>query len=255
MSYDISSSLTYFTQYQSLGPSILLQMAVFHAFNGWVVFHCMCVYICVCVCVVYIHIYTPHLLYPFLCQWTGRLLPRLGCCKQCCGEHWVACIFSNYVFLQIYAQEVFVHCVLYILYINKVCAYTHTHTHTHTPLFSGKLVAKHLPVYHHHPHLFGPQWKWRTFATVLLMKLFHSFLFSKWNSLWFIDLSLLVLYSVFEVCTPGHMIVFQRGDDPCWVGWETAGGAWKERELAVRRLGSLPCRRMSSWVIPSIISF
>ena len=131
MSYDISSSLTYFTQYQSLGPSILLQMAVFHAFNGWVVFHCMCVYICVCVCVVYIHIYTPHLLYPFLCQWTGRLLPRLGCCKQCCGEHWVACIFSNYVFLQIYAQEVFVHCVLYILYINKVCAYTHTHTRTH----------------------------------------------------------------------------------------------------------------------------
>ena len=172
MSYDISSSLTYFTQYQSLGPSILLQMAVFHAFTGWVVFHCMCVYmcvrVCVCVCVVYIYIYiyihTPHLLYPFLCQWTGRLLPCLGCCKQCCSEHWGARILSNHAFLQIYAQEVFVHCVLYIFYINKVCAYTHTHTYT--PLFSGKLVVKLLPVYHHHAHLFGSQWKWRTFATV-----------------------------------------------------------------------------------------
>ena len=45
----------------------------FILFNGWVIFHCMCV---------------PHLLYPFLCPWTFRLLPCLGCCKQCCNEHW-----------------------------------------------------------------------------------------------------------------------------------------------------------------------
>ena len=45
-----------------------------------------------------------HLLYPFLCWWTFRLLPCLGCCKQCSNEHWAACILSDHVFLQIYAQ-------------------------------------------------------------------------------------------------------------------------------------------------------
>ena len=45
-----------------------------------------------------------HLFYPFLCQWTFRLLPRLGYCKQCCSEHWGACIFLE-CFLWIYAQE------------------------------------------------------------------------------------------------------------------------------------------------------
>ena len=43
--------------WQSLGPFMLLQMALFN-FNGWVIFCC---------------IYVQHLLYPFLCWWT------LGC--------------------------------------------------------------------------------------------------------------------------------------------------------------------------------
>ena len=36
---------------------------------------------------------------------------HLGCfhclsyCKQCCNEHWGACMFSNYGFLQIYSQK------------------------------------------------------------------------------------------------------------------------------------------------------
>ena len=51
----------------------------------WVVLHC---------------VYIPHLLYPFIYQWTLRLFPYLGYCKLCCYEHWGACIFSNYVFLQ-----------------------------------------------------------------------------------------------------------------------------------------------------------
>ena len=34
-----------------------------------------------------------HLLYPFLCWWTFRLLPCPGYCKQCCNEHWGAWIF------------------------------------------------------------------------------------------------------------------------------------------------------------------
>ena len=57
--------------WHSLGPSVSLWMALF-LFNGWVIFQCL---------------YVPHLLYPFLCQRTSRLLPCLGCCKQCCSEH------------------------------------------------------------------------------------------------------------------------------------------------------------------------
>ena len=44
---------------QSLGPSILPQMALFHSFYGWVIFHSINVL---------------HLLYLFLCQWTFRLI-------------------------------------------------------------------------------------------------------------------------------------------------------------------------------------
>ena len=44
-------------------------MALFHSFS-WVTFHCR---------------YAPCLLYPFLCWWTFKRLPRLGYCKQCCN--------------------------------------------------------------------------------------------------------------------------------------------------------------------------
>ena len=65
-------------------------MALFHSFYGWVISHC---------------IYVPHLLYPFLCWWTFMLLPCPSYCKQCCNEHWGACIFLNYGFLQVYARS------------------------------------------------------------------------------------------------------------------------------------------------------
>ena len=77
--------------WQSLGPPMLLQIALFHSFHGWVMFHCM---------------YAPHR-YPFLCRWTFRLLPCLGCCKQCCNELWGACILLVHVFLWIYAGHPF----------------------------------------------------------------------------------------------------------------------------------------------------
>ena len=38
-------------------------------FHGWVIVH---------------RINVPHFLYPVICQWTFRLLPFLGCCKQHC---------------------------------------------------------------------------------------------------------------------------------------------------------------------------
>ena len=51
-----------YSVWQSQGPSMLLEMALFHSFYGWVIFYC---------------IYMPHL-YPFICRWTYRWLPRLG---------------------------------------------------------------------------------------------------------------------------------------------------------------------------------
>ena len=46
-----------------------------------------------------------YLLYPFICQWTVWLFPCPGYCKLCYNGHQIACIFSNYGFLQIYTQE------------------------------------------------------------------------------------------------------------------------------------------------------
>ena len=60
---------------------MLLQVALFCSFHGWVIFHCT---------------YVSHLLYPFPCWWTFRLPPCLGCYKLCCGEHWGAGIFFNF---------------------------------------------------------------------------------------------------------------------------------------------------------------
>ena len=48
--------------------------------------------------------YVPHLLHPFLCWWTFKLLPCPQYCKLCCNAHWGACVLRNYGFLQIYVQ-------------------------------------------------------------------------------------------------------------------------------------------------------
>ena len=52
-----------------------------------------------------IFIYVPQLLYPFICQRTFPLFSCIGCCEQCCYERRDACIFLNYSFVWIYAQE------------------------------------------------------------------------------------------------------------------------------------------------------
>ena len=49
-------------------------------FYVYVIFHCICV---------------PHLLNPFICQWTFRLFPCLDYCEQSCNEHRGSCIFLN----------------------------------------------------------------------------------------------------------------------------------------------------------------
>ena len=82
--------LAYFhSVWHSLGPSMLLQIALFHSCL-WLILHC---------------IYAPHLLYLFLCWWTFRLFPCLGYCKQSCNEYWGVWLFSDNVFLWIYAQS------------------------------------------------------------------------------------------------------------------------------------------------------
>ena len=63
----------------------------FIPFYDWVIFHSS--------------VYVPRLLYLVIYQWTLRLFPYHGYCKQCSSEHWGACIFLNYGFLWIYAQE------------------------------------------------------------------------------------------------------------------------------------------------------
>ena len=69
---------------------MLLQMALFHSFL-WLIN--IPLYVCT----------TSSLSIPL--SMDIRLLPYLGYSKQCCNEHSGACIFSDYDFLWIYAQE------------------------------------------------------------------------------------------------------------------------------------------------------
>ena len=85
--------LTYFTQYDSL--QLHPCCCKWHYFIFFLIF----------MAEQYSIVYIPHLLYPFICRWTFMLFPRLGCCGQCCYEHRGACIFLNYSFVWIYAQE------------------------------------------------------------------------------------------------------------------------------------------------------
>ena len=76
------------TQGDTLGLSMLLQMASLRSFYGWVIFHCM---------------YVPYF-YPFLCWWTLRLLPCPGCWvlqwTSGCMYHFKPCV-SLYIGLEV----------------------------------------------------------------------------------------------------------------------------------------------------------
>ena len=91
MSYDSSPSLS--DLLHPVWPWVHPWCCKWHYFilyNGWIILHWA---------------YVLHLLSPFLCRWTYRLLPCLGLCKQCCNEHWHACMLLNHIFLWIYAQS------------------------------------------------------------------------------------------------------------------------------------------------------
>ena len=94
---------TYFIQYDSLYvyQCLSLQMESFWSFYDWVIFHC---------------IYVPHLLYPFLCWWTVRLLlcPAYNSSAMNIGKNvslWII-VFSGYMpssgIVEWYASSIFV---------------------------------------------------------------------------------------------------------------------------------------------------
>ena len=62
---------------------MLLQMALFHSSYGWVIFYC---------------IGASHLLYPFLRQWTFKLLPCLDYREEFSNEHWGGLSFQSMFF-------------------------------------------------------------------------------------------------------------------------------------------------------------
>ena len=106
-------SVWFYLVWKSLGPSMLLPMAMLHPFCGWVTSHCVYKphhpfiwqYFILSMAEWHPTVYIPH--YPCICRWTRRSLPFLGCCEEYCYEHWDPCIFSNECFplFQAYAQE------------------------------------------------------------------------------------------------------------------------------------------------------
>ena len=55
--------------------------------------------------IIFYSVYVPQLPYPFICQWTSRLLPCPSCRKQRCSEHRGTCVCFNSGFLGVYAQQ------------------------------------------------------------------------------------------------------------------------------------------------------
>ena len=75
----------------------------------------------------------PHL-YPFICQWTFRLFPRLGYCEECCYEHKGPCISLNLVLSGYvprsgiagsYSNSAF----SFLPNLHVFCSYTNVHCH------------------------------------------------------------------------------------------------------------------------------
>ena len=103
--------LPFHSAWQSLGLSMLLQIAFFVLFNGWVTFHGVCVGVCACSCMYYSFIH------PSVDGHSGcfHVLAIVNRDR----EHWGACIFLNYGVLWIYAWEW--DCSLSFVYTVGIC--------------------------------------------------------------------------------------------------------------------------------------
>ena len=69
-------------------PPTSIPKSLWILFNGWVIFH---------------GVYVPQLPYPFICWWATRLFPCPGYDKQCCDEHWGACVSFRSGFMEYYS--------------------------------------------------------------------------------------------------------------------------------------------------------
>ena len=76
----------------------------------------------------------PGPLYSFLCQWTFRLLPCLGCCH--CSEHWSTCmlwtvVFCSYMFRSgitgSYGSSIFNFLGILHMVLHSICQFTFSH--------------------------------------------------------------------------------------------------------------------------------
>ena len=90
ISYDICLSLTSLSVIISRSIHVAANGIIALSFDDWMVFHCK---------------YVLRLFYPSLRWWACMLLPRLDCSKYCCCKRFSACIFSNYIFVQMYVQD------------------------------------------------------------------------------------------------------------------------------------------------------
>ena len=93
-SYSIFLSLFHFT-WHPRDPSMLLQMAGFPSFYGWILFHC---------------IQAPHLPYPFICWWT---LPCLGFVTKALFLR--RCLFASFLTIALQTKLVYLTSILEVL--------------------------------------------------------------------------------------------------------------------------------------------
>ena len=64
-----------------------------------------------------LYMYVPQLLYPFIYQWTYRLLPCPRYHEYCCDEHWGTCAFFQLLFSQGICPIVGLFCHMVVLFL------------------------------------------------------------------------------------------------------------------------------------------